>query len=98
VDPMKLDQAVDTVKRAAAEKGVKAIIFKSPCAAIIKPGKPLKIDQEKCIGCRKCIREIGCPGIVLENGKVCIDPAQCAGCGFCAQLCPTGAIGGGIDE
>ena len=98
VDPMKLDQAVDAVKRAAAEKGVKAIIFKSPCAAIIKPGKPLEIDPEKCIGCRKCIKEIGCPGIVLENGKVCIDPAQCAGCGFCAQLCPAGAIGGGRDE
>lgn len=93
VNPLDLEKAVDTVKRASEQKGVKAIIFKSPCIAIVKPDKALTIDQDKCIGCKRCIREIGCPGIVINDGKVCIDPGLCTGCGLCAQLCPVKAIG-----
>ena len=93
VNPLDLEKAVDTVKRASEQKGVKAIIFKSPCIAIVKPDKALMIDQDKCIGCKRCIREIGCPGIVINDGKVCIDPGLCTGCGLCAQLCPVKAIG-----
>ena len=93
VNPLDLEKAVDTVKRASEQKGVKAIVFKSPCIAIVKPDKALTIDQDKCIGCKRCIREIGCPGIVINDGKVCIDPGLCTGCGLCAQLCPVKAIG-----
>ena len=93
VNPLDLEKAVDTVKRASEQKGVKAIIFKSPCIAIVKPDKALTIDQDKCIGCKRCIREIGCPGIVINDGKVCIDPGLCTGCGLSAQLCPFQAIG-----
>lgn len=91
VDPLDLDKAVDTVKRAAAEKGVKAIIFKSPCIAIAKSTKKAEIS-EKCIQCKKCIREIGCPAIVVENGKVMVDTNLCTGCNLCAQVCPVSAI------
>ena len=93
VNPLDLEKAVDTVKRASEQKGVKAIIFKSPCIAIVKPDKALTIDQDKCIGCKRCINEIGCPGIVINDGKVCIDTGLCTGCGLCAQLCPVKAIG-----
>ena len=93
VNPLELDKAVDAVKRASEQKGVKAIIFKSPCIAIVKPDKALTIDQDKCIGCKRCIKEIGCPGIVINDGKVYIDPGLCTGCGLCAQLCPVKAIG-----
>ena len=93
VNPLELDKAVDAVKRASEQKGVKAVIFKSPCIAIVKPDKALTIDQDKCIGCKRCIKEIGCPGIVINDGKVCIDPGLCTGCGLCAQLCPVKAIG-----
>ena len=52
-------------------------------------------DYDKCIGCRMCVREIGCPGIVnADGGKVRIDPALCVGCGLCADICPIKAIGG----
>ena len=94
VDPLDHKAAVDVARRAAAEPGVKAIIYKSPCVAITKPQGLMAIDQKKCIGCKRCIREIGCPGIIIDDGKVKIDDSLCTGCGLCAQLCPTGAIGG----
>ena len=98
VNPLDLTKAIKTVKHAVAEPGVKAIIFKSPCVAIVKPNAPLIIDQTKCIKCKRCIREIGCPGIVITDGNVQIDDSLCTGCTLCSQICPTGAIGGGLNE
>ena len=51
-----------------------------------------------CIGCKKCIKELGCPAIVLNNGNVCIDSSMCTGCGLCSQVCPVTAITGGEDH
>lgn len=95
VNPLKLSEAVECVKRVAVEKGVKAIIFRSPCAVLIKPSAAVTIDENKCIQCKKCIRSLGCPGIVTENGKVKIEQSLCTGCGLCTQVCPTKAIMGG---
>ena len=94
VNPLHLKETIDCVKRVAAQPGVKAIIFKSPCAVLIKSGKPAEIAVDKCIQCKKCIRTLGCPGIILQDGKVQIEQALCTGCGLCAQVCPTNAIGG----
>ena len=94
VDPLDLDAAVAAVNECALVKGVKAIIFKSPCVAITKPDKKLKVDDEKCIGCLRCIKEIGCPALSISDGKVVIDGNLCAGCSLCSQLCPVKAIGG----
>ena len=95
VDPLDHKKAVEAVKHAADVDGVSAIIFRSPCIAVTKPKKPLVIDAGKCVGCRMCVREIGCPAIVnAENGKVRVDTALCVGCGLCAGICPTKAIGG----
>ena len=93
VNPLDLSKAIKVVKHAAAEPGVKAVIFKSPCVAITKPDKPLHVDQSKCIQCKRCIREIGCPGIIITDGKVQIDDSLCTGCSLCSQICPPGAIG-----
>lgn len=94
VNPLHLQEAIDCVKRVAVQDGVKAIIFKSPCAVLIKSGKPARIEESKCIQCKKCIRTLGCPAIMLQDGKVQIEQALCTGCGLCAQVCPTAAIGG----
>lgn len=92
VDPLDLPLAVETVKKVAAVDGVKAIIFKSPCIAVNKTSKKAKILDDKCINCKKCIRSLGCPAIVVEQGKVVIDTAQCVGCMLCSKVCPVDAI------
>jgi len=94
VDPFDQEKSIQTVQKLADQPGVKAIVFRSPCAVLI-PGKTAaEIDRSRCIGCRKCIRSLGCPGIVLREGKVVIDSALCTGCGLCATVCPVQAIGG----
>lgn len=98
VDPLELDHAVDTVRRVSAESGIKAIIFKSPCAVLIKPERPAEINPDTCVQCKRCIKELGCPGIVLREGKAAIEQSLCTGCGLCAQVCPVQAIStGGAD-
>ncbi len=92
VNPLDLEQAIDTVKRAAGTKGVKAIIFKESCIAVSKPRPLCKIDSAACINCKKCIKELGCPALVLKEGQVHIEESLCYGCGLCAKVCPTGAI------
>ena len=94
VDPLKLDGAVRAVKECAQENGVRAIIFRSPCVAITKPAGKCAIDPAKCVNCRKCIREIGCPALITANGRVTIDRNLCTGCGLCSYICPLHAIGG----
>ncbi|SDA18242.1 indolepyruvate ferredoxin oxidoreductase alpha subunit [Ruminococcus sp. YE71] len=92
VDPLDHKAAVETVKRVADEKGVKAIIFKSPCAVLIKPEKPAYIDPDKCRDCKLCVKKLGCPGIVIKDGRPFIENSLCTGCGLCSQICPFGAI------
>ena len=50
------------------------------------------IDEEKCIGCRRCY--IFCPevAISMENNKAKIDYTACKGCGVCSEECPSKAI------
>ena len=93
VDPLDLKKAVETVKRAIDQTGVRAVIFKSPCIAIVKHDKPLIINADQCIGCRKCIRELGCPAMSMDGKHAAIDTSLCTGCGLCRQVCPTGCIG-----
>jgi len=61
--------------------------------------RPPRVDPDRCVGdecgCRLfCVREFGCPGIVLDagTGKARIDEVVCTGCNVCAALCVHGAI------
>ncbi|MBB5217882.1 indolepyruvate ferredoxin oxidoreductase subunit alpha [Treponema rectale] len=103
-DPFNQEQAVAAVKQASEAEGVSAVIFKAPCIAVAsklgyKFNGPVKVQAEKCIGCQKCIRELGCPALsvsssVLKNGKhrAEIDASLCTGCGLCRDVCPVKAI------
>lgn len=99
VDPFNQTEAVQAVKDAVKVDGVSAIIFKAPCIAVAsklgyaKP-QPKFVNYDKCIGCQKCIKELGCPSLSVIAGerKVEIDDSLCTGCGLCEQVCPTKAI------
>ena len=94
IDALDLDKVIETVKEVIDQKGVKVIICKSPCIAVVLPGELSMIDQEKCINCKKCITELGCPAIVLKDGIPFIEDSLCYGCDLCRNVCPVGAIGG----
>lgn len=93
VDPLDLKSAVDTVKRAADFGEIAAVVFKSPCIAVTKTDASLKVDSDKCVGCSRCVNEIGCPALTIKGKKAVIEPSLCTGCTLCSQLCPCNAIG-----
>lgn len=92
-DPLRLKEAVEAVEQAAAGTGVRAVIFRSPCIAVTKPGTTYQVNVDTCRKCKVCVKELGCPAIVTDGDGVRIDPALCYGCGICAQVCPFDAIG-----
>jgi indolepyruvate ferredoxin oxidoreductase, alpha subunit len=98
IDPLDLRAAVAAVQSAVEDGGVQAIIYRAPCIYVADQGKPMQVEAEKCIGCLRCIKELGCPAITKEAGKAAIEPSLCTGCTLCAQVCPTGAIKGGSKE
>ena len=93
VDPYNLDECDKAVKEELAADEPSVIISRRPCALLkkVKAKPPLKIDAEKCRGCKSCMR-IGCPAISIKDGKARIDNTLCVGCGVCAQLCKFGAF------
>ncbi|MBR0406077.1 MAG: 4Fe-4S binding protein [Eggerthellaceae bacterium] len=101
-NPLDKDASIVAVKAAIAYDGPSAVIFESPCIQLIKPDEPVSIDADVCTGCKKCITEIGCPGIGFDplregprsgsRGQAFIDPALCNGCDLCVQVCPFKAI------
>lgn len=93
-DPYDLDETINVIKEQLTTPGPSVVISRRPCALLkyVKHKPALKIDKDKCIGCKKCL-SIGCPAISIRNKKAEIDATQCVGCGVCTSLCPKSAIG-----
>ena len=101
-DPLDLDASVAAATEALAFEGPSAILFESPCVQLARPGAPAAVDADACTGCKKCITEIGCPGIGFdgdargpksgERGQAFVDASLCNGCGLCVQVCPFDAL------
>lgn len=89
VDPYNLKECDAAIKEELAAPEPSVIISRRPCALLkyVKHKPPLKVDSEKCIGCKSCMK-IGCPAISIKDGKAVVDSTQCVGCGVCSQLCP----------
>jgi indolepyruvate ferredoxin oxidoreductase alpha subunit len=103
-DPNNLKEVKETLDWAYALEEPSVIITRYPC--VLKKfstqdkeefegafKNQCVVDEDKCIGCRKCIKT-GCPALVFDKGtkKVTIDKTQCVGCEVCVQVCPVDAI------
>ena len=51
----------------------------------------IRIDQEKCIGCGRCLADCEGGALEIENGKASW-VRKCIQCGHCVAVCPTGAV------
>jgi indolepyruvate ferredoxin oxidoreductase alpha subunit len=105
IDPFDQKETRNAIKEELAKDGPSVIIAQSPCAlfkrANIKPKPALKVDPDKCEGCKACLG-LNCPpiswkkGITKEGSKrkgiSFIDETLCNGCGLCEQVCKFGAI------
>ncbi len=93
VDPYELKNTIEAIKEEVAADEPSVVISRRPCALLkyVKHKAPLKVDPEKCKGCKSCLG-IGCPAISFENKKAVIDHTQCVGCGICSELCAFSAI------
>ena len=99
VDPWNLKETKEAIEKALEYDGPAVVIAERVCtlqALRLKQFKPklVKVDQDKCIGCKFCI-ELGCPANTfdVEKKKAGIDSVLCVGCGMCIQVCPVNAIG-----
>ncbi len=101
-DPLDLEESIAAAKTAMDFEGPSAILYESPCVQLVRPGAPAVVNAETCTGCKKCITEIGCPGIGFDvdaagpksgaRGQAFVDASLCNGCGLCTQVCPFDAL------
>jgi len=59
------------------------------------PGDFIKIDQEKCVGCRRCVKVCPVNLWYIEKGKAKIRDSYkelCLECASCWQVCDYGAV------
>ncbi len=99
VDPYNLKECEDALKEELASNEASVIISRRPCALLkyVKHNPPLKVNAEKCIGCKSCMK-IGCPALSMKDKHAHVDSTLCVGCGVCEQLCKFDAFEGTSKE
>ena len=93
VDPYDLAQCEAAIREELAAPEASVIISRRPCVLLkyVKTKPSLTVDQDKCVGCKACMK-IGCPAISVRDGKARVDDTLCVGCGVCQQLCKFDAL------
>lgn len=93
IDPYNLAECEQVIREEVEADEPSVIISRRPCALLkyVKHNPPMKVNAEKCVGCKMCMK-IGCPAISMKEKKSVIDFTQCVGCAVCSQLCKFGAI------
>jgi len=85
-------------KLARAGEGVNVVVCNAACAVekkrlgVTEKKTPFRVDQELCNACSLCVRVLGCPAILVQDGKYVIDESLCDGCELCARVCRQDAI------
>ena len=92
VDPYNLAECDSVIREELNVDAPSVIISRRPCALLkyVKHKAPLKVNPDKCVGCRACM-QIACPSISFRDKKAVVGATQCVGCGVCSQLCRFGA-------
>jgi indolepyruvate ferredoxin oxidoreductase alpha subunit len=112
VNPYDLKQVRQVMEEELANSGPSVVIAKAPCVLFPRAkgaiGKPMRVDAEKCNGCKLCLG-LSCSPISWRSfGKMAegsyvkktkkqegianIESIYCTGCLLCKQLCKSGAI------
>jgi indolepyruvate ferredoxin oxidoreductase alpha subunit len=100
-DPYNIEVFKNTLEEAIKDEGSSLIVAKRPCFLLSRQQgvnlfepSPVRINAEKCTGCKVCINSFGCPAIGVTGGKASLDQSACVKCGVCVDVCPFGAIEG----
>ena len=101
VDPYDIKELKNVLEEAVRNRGIQLIVSRRPCLLmstrqgikLFEPS-PVRVNQEKCTGCKVCIDTFGCPAISVINGKAHVNQLACVKCGVCVDVCPFGAIEG----
>ena len=95
-DPFDFEDATAVLEKALQLQGVKVILSRQECAIQAQrrglSAGSVRVDEDACTLCRRCITVTGCPALSLGEDAVIIDQSLCYGCGLCAQVCPFDAI------
>ncbi len=93
VDPYDLKECENVILKELSVNEPSVIISRRPCVLLkyVKPQPPVAVDNEKCKGCKSCMK-LGCPAISFRNKKAVIDDTLCVGCKVCEELCKFGAF------
>jgi indolepyruvate ferredoxin oxidoreductase alpha subunit len=99
VDPFKVKETEAVLKEALDFVGPSVVVFRSPCTLMVvrerrRKGAAIGFYKitKNCTNCMACIKLLGCPALVVENGKVSINEVLCTACGLCTSVCPYKAV------
>jgi indolepyruvate ferredoxin oxidoreductase alpha subunit len=112
VNPYDLSQVRRVMEEELANSGPSVVIAQAPCVLFSRAnpviGKPMRVDGDKCLGCKLCLGLACSPiswrpfakmaeGSYVKNTKkqegiANIESIYCTGCLLCKQLCKSGAI------
>ncbi len=96
MDPFDLKASVNTLVDAIQKPGVKVVLSRRECAIQSnRRGDRQRwavVDMDKCVMCKLCITQTGCPAISIDEGQLVIDIDLCNGCGLCLEICNLDAI------
>ena len=98
VNPKKVKETMEAVKKSLAFEGVSVIISQEICPLyarrVLPPtkAKTFTVNESRCKNHRDCVNLFACPAFYIEKDRVQINENLCIGCAVCAQVCPEHAI------